>query len=692
MNWMMWRSKGFQKHLFLTLSLLMAGCNKETPSTNSEPATPAAAPAPIKPPQKYAQQVWVLGFDGVDPSWLKKWADEGKLPNVQKLMTEGSFMPLGSTNPPQSPVAWASFATGTNPGGHGIYDFIKRDPTTYLPAVGSGDVKPPVFSADGRVTTPPRAHSYRSGTSFWKLASDQGVVSTVLNVPFAFPPDELVNGAMLSGLGTPDIRGTNSTFTYFQQGLSTEEVEKGVAGGRLVALSGAGPRFEASFDGPWGPNKSRGTVSVTLEVKGKDGVEISLGERKELVKARAWSDWFDYRFNVSPQYTVRALGRFYVEKLEPLTLYMYPPNIHPEEPWLPFTSPVEYGKQLFQAAGPFKTVGWTHDTNALNSEKIDDKPWLEDVWTSMDKIGELGMRELERGPGSLFIWVETGTDRVSHMFTRATDAQSPRYDQSILKAAGGDPILLSYQRMDAQLGKFLAKATPETHILVISDHGFHTYRRGLHTNAWLLENGYLVLKSGMTPGDKTNLFAAVDWSQTRAYALGTGQIYINLQGREGRGIVTSEAYTPLVQELAQKLEGLTDPKTQEKPVLKAYARDDIYKGERLQEAPDIQVAFREGWRTSWETMLGGIPEGLFADNTKKWSGDHAASDVAETAGILLSNRKLETSSAEIIDIAPTVLSIFGLPKPAHLEGKDLFNGKYTQPALPSSPTTPSTTP
>lgn len=671
---------------------LLSACGSSQPSAQPDATKTQEAPASdsasgssasgsnasgTSAAKQFDQQVWILGFDGVDPGVLDGYLKAGKLPNIQALKDQGTLMPLTSTIPPQSPVAWASFATGLNPGGHGIYDFIKRDPTTYLPAVGSGDVKAPSFGPDGKPSSPVQVTSFRSGTSFWKRASDQGVKSTVLNVPFAFPPDPMAHGRMLSGLGTPDLRGTNSTFTFFSQTLSADDAAKGVAGGKLIALSGESP-FTASFDGPWGPD-ARGTAAVTLTVQGT-AVSIALGGKTETVEAGAWSDWFDYSFQVTPQYTVRALGRFFVISASPLEVYMYPPNIHPDAPWLDFTTPSSFAGELKGRVGPYKTVGWTHDTNALNSEKLPDKPWLQDVFDSMDRIALMGLKELDADPSSLFIWVETATDRVGHMLARANDPKSPRYEKGLAASLGGDPMLQTYQRMDDILGKFRAKLTPNTVLLVISDHGFHTYRRGLHTNAWLKEKGYLVLKEGATSGDKSNIFVSVDWSKTKAYALGTGQIYINLAGREGRGTVTQAEYPALVQEISTGLKALQDPKTKEMPVVEAYLKDAVYKGTRIQDAPDIQVAFKEGWRTSWETMLGGIPDSLFADNQKKWSGDHSASDVKDTPGILLSNQKIPASEAHIIDIAPTVLSLFGLPRPDELEGKDLFNGTLTRPA------------
>ena len=663
---------------------LNSGCEESAPTspppkkaaaTGAEKAekAPKAAPSrPAVPLKTFPEKVWVLGFDGVDPDWLQEWADAGHLPNLKKLMDEGSFHRLRSTNPPQSPVAWASFATGLGPGGHGIFDFLKRDPRTYFPAIGYLDIKNPTFGPDGRLKKAPSAVNLRSGVSFWKRAADQGVGVVAINVPYSFPPEVLPNGKTLSGLGTPDLRGTNSTFTFFSESATDADVKKGAAGGRIVKLRKADGRLEGLLAGPKSPG-GRAELSVSFLIgEEQDKVEISIGDQKHTVGKNEWSEWFDYSFNVAPSYTVRGIGRFFVESIRPLEVYMYPPNMHPADPWIAFGDPGDYTAALQKRYGYFKTVGWTHDTSALNAEVIDDRAWLDDMNASMDKLTELGLGELDREHPSLFLWVSTATDRVAHMFTRVTDKKSPRYEKGLKARLGGDPILATYERMDKVVGEFSKRLTDDTLLLIVSDHGFHHYDRGLNTNTWLYRNGYLTLKPGKKPGEHTDILTSVDWSRTKAYALGTGQIYINLAGREGKGIVSSADYDALVREIARKLRELEDPKTSTKPLVNVYLGREIFTGMRSREAPDLQLAFAEGWRTSWETMLGGIPEALFADNMKKWSGDHAASDVAQTSGILISNRKLSVDDPDIIDIAPTVLRRFGVKAPRNLKGRDLF--------------------
>jgi predicted AlkP superfamily phosphohydrolase/phosphomutase len=218
-------------------------------------------------------------------------------------------------------------------------------------------------------------------------------------------------------------------------------------------------------------------------------------------------------------------------------------------------------------------------------------------------------------------------------------------------------------------------------LLIVSDHGFHTWRKGFNTNTWLAQNGYMTLKN---PGaeDKTynldNLFGQgsffpnVDWSRTKAYAVGLGQIYLNLRGREKSGILDRGPETDkLLEEIRQKLLAVKDPDNQKPVIQGVYFGREIFHGARMSEAPELQVDFRDGYRTSWQTSLGAIPSGIVVANMKKWSGDHCASDPSDTQGIFLSNRKVSALNPSIFDIAPTVLKTLEVAPPAKLDGSAL---------------------
>jgi predicted AlkP superfamily phosphohydrolase/phosphomutase len=254
------------------------------------------------------------------------------------------------------------------------------------------------------------------------------------------------------------------------------------------------------------------------------------------------------------------------------------------------------------------------------------------------------------------------------------------YDPA-MAAKYGDSIERVYRRCDQLVGEVLQRIDPGTLVFVLSDHGFHSFKYGVNLNTWLVDNGFIA-RQGRPLGDKTlndmfggggQFWEGVDWTRTRAYSLGLGQIYFNLKGREGQGIVNpGEDYKRLADELSAKLLTMTDPKTGQRIVRSVYKRDDVYSGPYMANAPDLQVGFEDGYRVSWQTSLGGSPPGLVYPNMRKWSGDHCSFDYQTIPGSLISNRPLSGDQARIIDIAPTVLKYFGIPIPKEMDGKPLF--------------------
>ncbi len=641
----------------------------------------ACGKAAPPPPERGLPRVVILGFDGVDPRFLSRYMKEGKLPNLTRLAKQGTYRRLVSTNPPQSPVAWSTFATGLNPGKHGIYDFVKRDPATYLPSVATSSVSPPVMQFGMRVKTPPEGHNPRRGESFWKKASDAGVRVTVLNVPYAFPPDDVHRaGRQLSGLGTPDLLGTNSTFFYYATDLMENERAKPVGGGRLIGIALEGDVASTTLEGPSDPRDEDGKpltlpLRFTLDRASKK-VGLRLGDAQAEAREGGWTPWIEIAFRVSPFYTIQGLCRFYVLEAGPaLRVYGSPLNYHPEHPFVPFTSPERFSADLARAVGLYKTLGWDHDTSGLNAERMDEAAFLSDVAMVEDQREKMLLRAMDARDWDLLISVSTATDRVSHMFYRLLDPKNPRYDAK-LAARYGNAIQKTYTRMDRVVGEVVRKLPEGATLIVLSDHGFHDFRRGLHTNSWLLRNGYMTLH----PNDESpdgrfstkDFFPAVDWSRTKAYAIGTGQVYLNLEGRERDGIVRPEEADQVAAEIAAGLEAFRDPVTGGQPLSKVYLGREIFPGARPEEMPDLQLAFRDGWRTSWETMLGAAPDALTAVNARKWSGDHAASDVADTDGVILVNRRLPLVKPCIVDLAATILGAYGIAPPDNGDGKRLW--------------------
>jgi predicted AlkP superfamily phosphohydrolase/phosphomutase len=635
------------------------------------------------------QQVVVLGFDGADPNLMSQWMAAGKLPNLARLARTGTFKPLGTTNPPESPVAWASFATGLNPGGTGIFDFLTRDPQTYLPELSLAKSERPEFLFSMIPIKALHITNERSGVPFYQAVANAGYKTTVLRMPLEFPPTPLPGGKLWAGLGVPDARGTWGTFFYFSTDLTPWDVGDTEFGGKLVRLEMQGSSAKAEVEGPVDPAvKAYQRVSIPIKFTAdavKNSVAIELDGHTQTIREKQWSDWFRVAFPITPLLSVHTIARFYVLQVYPdLRIYMSPLNFDPEDPPVPVSYPRDYTAELARRHGLMKTLGWWHDTWALNEEKIDEGVFLEDLFQTTAKLEEITLDELQHDPPSLLVSVFTSTDSVSHMFYRLIDPQHPRYDPELAKKYG-DSILRVYERMDDTVGKVMQAMKPGSELIIVSDHGFHTWRWGFNTNTWLVENGYMALRSSGGEEKRHNLadlfgrgsfFPNVDWTRTRAYALGLGQIYLNLKGREKYGIVQpGQEAGQVAEDIRQKLLAYRDPDNHQAVLQDVYLAKQIFHGARMAEAPDLQLDFSIGYRTSWQTSLGAIPNGIIVANMMKWSGDHCASDPQNTSGIFFSGRAVTTASPSILDIAPTVLSLFHVNPPEPLDGHPVqFSG------------------
>ena len=662
------------------------------------------------PTEKYKQKMVILGFDGMDPRLVEQWMAEGKLPNFQKLAGQGGFYRLGTSTSPESPVSWASFATGGNAGKHNIFDFLVRDVKTYVPDLGMVRREMPDFFLNYVPLGRPKITTLRGGTSFWVTAGQAGVRSAILTVPVTFPPEDVPMGELLSGLPLPDIRGTIGTFYYFATDLSRYEEGNTEMGGILKRLAFEGDTAQSELTGPPNPivqvqmanlRKKGATLTdadqsrmAALEGRRDIRVPFSVRWSKEARSATidvqgttihlsegGWSKWLPLEFRVNFLVRLYGMAQFYLVRASgELQLYMSPVNWRPESPVMPISSPKGLSKDLYERLGTFRTLGWAEATWPLNEDRIDEKTFMDDLFHAFDDRAQVILHEIDSKKFDLVIGVLESTDRVQHMFWRFMDPTHPMYD-----AAGaakyGDSIERVYKRCDQLVGEVLQRIEPDTLVFVLSDHGFHSFKYGVNLNTWLVENGFLA-KQGKALGDKNlndmfggggQFWEGVDWTRTRAYSLGLGQVYFNMRGREGQGIVNEgDDYKRLADELSAKLLTMTDPKTGQRIVRSVYKRDDVYSGPYMANAPDLQVGFEDGYRVSWQTSLGGSPPGLLYPNMKKWSGDHCSFDYKTIPGSLISNRKLNANEARIIDIAPTVLKYFGIGIPKEIDGKPLF--------------------
>lgn len=618
-------------------------------------------------------RVVILGFDGVEPLIVDEMLGANKLPNLAALQARGGYQRLLSSNPPQSPTAWSSFATCMRPGNHGIYDFLRRNPETYLPGLGFGMTKSPQLAADGRLLEPASYVSFRKGETFWSIADRSGVRCKLLKVPYAYPPEPLSHGTMLCGLDAPDIRGTQSTFFSLSESLDKEE---SVGGGVCLPLKFEANTAVVQIPGLRRPSEGRfvcAPLKITADREGRRIAFEAQGQNFTLSE-HAWSDWLEWTFQVTPQFAVRAISRIHVRQMVPsIEIYMTCLQIHPKTPYLPLSAPAEYAGQIADRHGLFSTVGWSDDTKGLERAVLGEEAFLEEAWKNMAWQESLTLEELSAGNFDLLIGGWTSTDRIAHMFWRFRDPGCPMYDEAGAKQFG-QAIEETYARMDQSVGKIAAALNDDDLLIVMSDHGFHGFHKAFSVNTWLVRNGYLSVKShqdASTAFTDEKYLQGYDWSNTRAYGLGLGSIFLNLSGREGKGTVSAGEARALRAEIKDRLSTVIDPQTG-KPVFGAvYTRDEVYRGSSENGAPDIQLGYLDGYQTNKTSAAGAAPAEVFSVNDDKWSGDHAASDVASSHGILFSNTAL-ASNAAIIDLGVTALAHWGLQVPEAFEGRSLI--------------------
>ncbi len=657
----------------------------------------------------FAQKLVILGFDGMDPDLVSAWIKDGRLPNIKRIAEEGGLYPLATTHSPESPTAWASFATGVNPGKHNIYDFLVRDTATYLPDLGMVRREPAKFLFDYIPIRKPKVHSLRGASSFWVTAGRAGVRSSVLTVPVTFPPEEVPNGELLSGLPLPDIRGTMGTFYYFATDLSRYEegntefggvlkrlvVENDVARTELVGppnpivrqqiqeIRKAGPRLSDTDRGRVAELQAREDVHVPLTIRWNRSAKtatVDVAGQSILLEPGKMSRWIDLDFTVNLFVRLHGMAQMLLMNADgELQLYISPVNWKPDDPPLPMSYPERFSADLFDRVGHYRTLGWAEATWPLNEGRMDDRTFMDDLYRAFDDRAQVILSRIDARNWDVLVGVIESTDRVQHMMWRFMDPKHPLYDAA-QASQFGNAIESVYRRADQFVGEVLEHLEPATAVMIVSDHGFHSWRKAVNLNTWLVQQGYMAVQ-GQQPGEKKldDLFGGgefwenVDWSRTRAYAMGLGQIYFNLRGREARGIVSPGAEAKqLADEMAARLLTLVDPEDGSRIVRSVYKRDDVYTGEYLHNASELQVGMEEGYRVSWQTALGGSPQGIVYPNDRKWSGDHGGFDFATTAGVLITNRRSVRPEASILDIAPTVLKFFGLPVPAEIDGKPLF--------------------
>ena len=614
------------------------------------------------------RNVVMLGLDGLDPDRCEAMMERGELPNLSRLRAEGTYRRLGTSMPALSPVAWSTFATGVDPSRHGIFDFIARDPRTYAPALSSSEV----YGRTRMVGWGPfripvsrgGVRGLRRSRTFWSVLSAHGVRSAVIRVPITFPVEK-IDGVMIAGMCVPDLRGTQGSFTFI-----TSDRPHAPDGGVVVEIPAAGGEVE--IPGPPSPVDGA-TVGVRVRIQparkaaagGLVAYQLIVGRETIALTEREYTPWVRLSFRAARGVTLHGIARFYPVRLaDGLAVYVTPIHIDPSHPAIPVSHPSVFSIYLAKLLGPFGTLGLAEDTSALNDGAIDEQGFLDQAYGLHEERRAMWFHSLSRLRGGLAVCVFDISDRLQHMFFRYLDPAHPaNAGRDVTRHAGAVDEM--YRRMDTLVGETRDRLGRDTAFFVLSDHGFKQFQHGVNLNAWLRNEGLLAVRDGAAPGE---YLSAIDWGRTRAYALGLSGIYVNLAGRERHGIVDPADAAALKRRIIDGLTALRDGDARVIRRVVDVAAD--WTGPYRHDGPDLLPGYHDGYRVSWDCAKGCVRDDLFEDNTKCWSGDHCV-DAEIVPGVLFSSVPLEGSTADLMDMGPTVLDLFGVDTPAYMTGRSL---------------------
>ncbi|MBM4088643.1 MAG: sulfatase arylsulfatase [Planctomycetes bacterium] len=632
------------------------------------------------------KKVIVIGIDGMDPRLCARMMQEDLLPNLTRMRAGGGFRSLGTSIPPQSPVAWANFINGAGPGSHGIFDFVHRHPhrqcapfysaAETLPGDGYWELGDHRLQMDFWPFNhrPRETVLRRQGTPFWDYLDAAGIPSTFYDLPSNYPPSpsQYGNHRCLCGMGTPDMLGTYGTYQYFSEDAPRTGLDE--AGGKRTQLVFERDSAKASLVGPENHFlKSPRPATIDFDVHRDCEANAALLEvqgKKILLKPGQWSRWVRLDYGLAtplllPTRHVPGVCRFLLQEVAPnFRLYASPVNIDPSAPAVQISEPSSFVQDISRQLGPFYTTGFQEDHKARSNGLFADDEFLRQATLVLEeRLALLEFAVADYEDGLLFFYFSS-SDLQSHMFWWDSEDPHPTRSASEARKYFGYVKKL-YQRLDTVVGEILDRYGGNATIFVMSDHGFTHFARQFNVNSWLRDNGLL------NPPECTSILRDVDWSRTRAYGLGINGLYLNLKGRERDGIVEpGEEQQQLTRQIVAGLQTLHD--TNGRPVIRRVrCADEAYAGGAIALAPDLILGYAPGYRASWATCLGGLTPEVLLDNDSAWSADHCA-DADEVPGIFCCNRPIRAARPALIDIAPSILAEFGLPVPGSMTGRNVL--------------------
>jgi len=514
----------------------------------------------------------------------------------------------------------------------------------------------------------------RKGRPFWGRLSEHGIPSTVFQIPANYPVDATPGVNAVSGMGTPDMVGSYGTFTYLTEENPSDYGD--FAGGKVIRVTPRNHIIETKIDGPPTPFKVAGEATF-VEIKAyrdprERVIKFSIQGQDFVLKQGEWSEWIPISFPMLADFsTVAGMVRLYVKEVHPqFKVYVSPVNIDPMDTTMPICFPQNYCQELSQIVGRFYTQGFPADQKALSEGVLSNEEYLDQADIVLEESRANFDFELNRFQEGMFFFYFSTIDQNCHMMWRNMDPNHPLYEPNESPRVK-NAILNYYKSMDEILRQTLGKVDNQTTLLCLSDHGFAPFTRELNLNTWLLEKGYITLTDPSMLG-KGEFYRYVDWSKTKAYALGINGIYFNVRGRENRGSVDPGEMPALKKKLAAELQTVRDPLNGAPVLTKAYDPYEIYSGAYVDLAPDLVLGYRSGYRSSDDSVLGKFPKEIVRDRKDLWAADHCV-DPQVVPGILLSNRNWSKKNPGLWDMGPSILELFGLDPYPEMTGRSIFS-------------------
>jgi len=650
--------------------------------------------------QSDEHRIIIVAIDGMDYRLTRSMIEVGVMPNLAALAKEGGFRTMGTSIPPESPVAWSNFITGQNPGGHGIFDFLHPkwetdkktgehrlvpvDPVVYTEPV---DLSLELFGYDFPLAGGAQ-FNLRRGTAFWEILEDHGVPATIFKIPAHYPPTA-TDQQTFSGMGTPDVKGGYGTYTLY---TDNEFAIPGhvTSKGQLVTNTIYDNVFRDYLYGPVNTliavDEEAGEEPPVTKVPFRVYIDpenpiakIEIGEEDDdeakvlILSQGEWSDYISVDFEIIPHLvSVSGIVRFNLQEARPnFRLFVDPINIDPAAPASDVSTPSGWAQELAASYGTFETKGMPENTGALKDGVITYDEYRDHSMLIYDKRKEMLFDLLEEQDGGVLFYYFCSIDLDCHMFWRLMDVNHPSHDP---KASDINKNFIEwlYRDVDQVVGEIRTKLRKDDTLIVMSDHGFSPYYRTVNLNTWLLDHGYIQLKEEFAHADREGLdFSAVDWKRTQAYNVGFGSIYLNVAGRDPVGCVDPAEVNNVIDAICSQLVKEKDPKTDRPVFLKMYKTREVYQGEAVTSAPNIVVGLLREYGVSDESALGEFSNEVIADNMSPWSGSHLMA-AEEVPGIVFSNRRIPLENPMLYDLTVTLLSEYGIEKGDQMIGQPMW--------------------